>query len=172
MQSRHGQRSSSGRTALASSRIQARARRGRRRTKLEKAGWALAAAALLLFGVGGGLVAYNLSFLGSAFTAEGTVTGNRQDEVWQLTGRATRYFPSLEYTDYRGAQYRLESKRGLDAPVEVGSTIPVLYVADDPDSARVKDSRFWNWPVGLLSAAVVLGLLGGAGATSRRWRRP
>ena len=91
-------------------------------------------------------------FLRTAVRTTGTVVELRSRA---RVGDRTTYAPIFKFRDVAGNEHRIESNVSQrPCPYSVGMTVPVLYRADDPNSALI--DRFWE----LWILPVVLGIVG------------
>ena len=108
-----------------------------------------------------GAFAWEWHFVTHAIKAQGKIVRN---ELRSSGGRhaGMLYHPVFTFRDAHGSVYTVESGTGTGQPdYEVGETVPVLYLADQPARAQI-DSLFSIWGMTLIIFlfAVLLWIVG------------
>lgn len=97
---------------------------------------------------------YFWHFVGIAAHADGKIIRMIENKD---KGQDTMYFPVFSFRDTQGEQHTIHSSSGSFPPeYEVGDTVSVLYISDNPSNARI-NSFFSVWGITLFTG--VIGLL-------------
>ncbi|MGB4774764.1 MAG: DUF3592 domain-containing protein [Daejeonella sp.] len=104
----------------------------------------LLAAAGIVGGIGWGVK--NYLFYQNSLPATGTVIKVAHMSRYDSQTHSNKYYdyPLIEFTAKDGNQYRFFGRSSISA---TGYKVEVLYSADDPQKAYVKDLTLWLYPV-------------------------
>jgi hypothetical protein len=93
-------------------------------------------------------------------TRSHTSSGRRRPRT---TRTSTTWAPVFEFKDGAGATHRVQSSTSSSpAAYKVGENVPVLYLAEDPQAARIDSfMNLWFGPVLLAGMGMVFALLAG-----------
>jgi hypothetical protein len=102
----------------------------------------LAVLGFALMAVGGMRAAESLVLAQQGVHTQGVLLAYRSHEK----AVHSMYYPEFRYTDATGQEYHLSGTMGAGAyPYAVGDVIPVIYLPDAPEKARIDDfENLWG----------------------------